>query len=76
MIKSTSNEYMNILKEWGCDTSSEEAINNFMAENEISVKVGTDEDKFIKTKYHAFTSPNKKYNAVFMVERTQKNAEK
>ena len=76
MTKSTSNEYMNILKEWGCDTSNDEAINKFMAENEISVKVGTDEDKFIKAKYHAFTSPNKKYNAVFMVERTQKNAEK
>lgn len=76
MTKSTPNEYMSILKEWGCDTSNDETINKFMIENEISVKEETYEDKFIKVNYHKFTSPNKKYNAVFMAERTQKNAEK
>lgn len=76
MRKSTPNEYMKILKEWGCDTSNDEAINNFMAENEISVKEETYEDKFIKVNYYKFTSTNEKYNAFFLVERTQKNAEK
>ena len=30
MTKSTPNEYMSILKEWGCDTSNDETINKFM----------------------------------------------
>lgn len=76
MTKSTPNEYINILKEWGCDTSNDETINKFMIENEISVKKETIEDKFIKVNYYKFASPNEKYNAVFMVERTEKNAEK
>lgn len=76
MTKSTPDESKNILKLWGCDTSNDEAINNFMAENEISVKEEIYEDKFIYVKYHKFESPNKEYNAIFKVERTRKNAEK
>ena len=74
MTKASENIEKQILQEWGCDISTPETIDKFLAEKGILKVVETYEDKFIYVKYYKFTCPiDKKYNAIYMIERTQKN---